>query len=294
MTKWNPFKGRIVSRKYMIPLRTATSTVLERVTALMQSVDGAWLDPEDSSLSFQDVNGTASTVAGSYVGLVLDKRTNLAKGPEIVSNGSFDTATGWTLVAGSTISGGVLSLSAPATNVISAYVVPLGKRLAVSLAVSSYSAGTLNMHMGGSTRSISGNGAYSYITAATTATTSVRILSSGFPALALDNLSVKELLGNHAAQATSTARPVLASSPARHVFDGIDDVHTITFSSALGANCTVATAVPGVGTAIQTGVNIGTTYSITSTHAGMLLINRPLTTQETLDITSYLNGKAGV
>jgi len=62
----------------------------------------------------------------------------------------------------------------------------------------------------------------------------------------------------------------------------------------LGSTCTVARAVQGVGASILTNQTIGTTYTDNTDHCGLIIIDRALTTQETADVTTYLNTKAGV
>ena len=77
-------------------------------------------------------------------------------------------------------------------------------------------------------------------------------------------------------------------------FDNIDDAHNTTFAASLGTNCTIARAVPGVGASILTGQTVGTTFTNTTTHAGLLVIDRPLTAGETAQLTAFFNEKAGV
>lgn len=56
----------------------------------------AFYDPSDTSTLFQDAAGTMPTGVGDPVGLVLDKSQGLVRGPELVTNGDFDTdLTGW-------------------------------------------------------------------------------------------------------------------------------------------------------------------------------------------------------
>lgn len=79
-----------------------------QVQALFASGEqGAWYDPSDFSTMFQDSAGTTPVTAVEQpVGLMLDKRLGLARGPEIVVNGDFTSGTtGWTGTgAGVTIS----------------------------------------------------------------------------------------------------------------------------------------------------------------------------------------------
>ncbi len=85
-----------------------------------------------------------------------------------------------------------------------------------------------------------------------------------------------------------------AGFPTYLKFDGVDDAQDVTFPLALGNSCTVARAVPDMGASILTAQTIGTTYSSTATHAGLIIIDRALTAPETATVTAYLNAKAGV
>jgi hypothetical protein len=85
-----------------------------------------------------------------------------------------------------------------------------------------------------------------------------------------------------------------AGFPVKLVFDGVDDVHVTTFASALGSNCAIVRSVPGVGTTILTGQTVGTTYTNTVTHSGLIVIDRPLTASETALVTRWGNQRAGV
>jgi len=61
-------------------------------------VNGAWYDPSDFSTMFQDVAGTKPVTAVEQpVGLMLDKSKEHVLGPELVTNGTFDSnVNGWT------------------------------------------------------------------------------------------------------------------------------------------------------------------------------------------------------
>ena len=75
--------------------------------------------------------------------------------------------------------------------------------------------------------------------------------------------------------------------PFAHVFDGVDDAHVITFPSSLGSACTVVTANRGTTPTIQTGQTIGTSHTISATHAGKLIFPRALTAAETATVTAW-------
>src|SRR3990167_8241272 len=69
---------------------------------------GIWLDPSDFTTMYQDSAGTTPvTAVEQSVGLILDKSKGLVLGPELVTNGGFDSdTTGWTKLGNWTISGG--------------------------------------------------------------------------------------------------------------------------------------------------------------------------------------------
>jgi hypothetical protein len=93
-------------------------------------------------------------------------------------------------------------------------------------------------------------------------------------------------------QASTSLQPAYQISPPRVVFDGVDDVHVVNFSTSLGSNCTIGRSVPGVGAQILTGQTIGSSYSINTTDSGLVIINRALTGPETAGLTSYLEDAA--
>lgn len=259
---------------------------------------GVWYDPSDMSTMFQDAAGTTPvTAVGQRVGLVLDKSKGLVLGPEVVVNGAFtgNSSAGWNLVSGATVSNEKLNLNTPVSNVISTYALETGKSYKWSITISDYVSGTVNLNFGGTTQvQATANGTYTGIAVRVTSTVGPRFLFTGSPIASIDNISIRELPGNHAFQATSIARPLYQSPPARIVRDGIDDVLNTTFPVSLGSNCTVARAIPGVGAQILTSQTIGTSFADTVTSCNTVIINRALTGPETAALTTYLNGKAGV
>ena len=109
----------------------------------------------------------------------------------------------------------------------------------------------------------------------------------------VDNVSVKELHGNHAVSPSDAARPLKTSTGLSKWinYDAVDDVLNSTFQSSLGSSCTVARANVGSSPTILTSQTIGTSYADSTDHAGLIIINRALTTQETTDLTTWLTAK---
>ena len=115
----------------------------------------------------------------------------------------------------------------------------------------------------------------------------------GVKLVVLDNFSVKELPGNHASQATAASRPLYTETGVAKWtnYDAVDDVLNTTFPSALGSSCTVARANVGAAPTILTAQTIGTSYADSTDNAGLIVVDRALTTQETIDLTAWLTAK---
>lgn len=214
---------------------------------------GAWYDPSDLSTLYQDSAGTIPvTAVGQPVGLILDKSKGLVLGPELVTNGTFDTnINGWTSNQGQTPvwSAGRLRLStqgSTGTSVLQAISCVVGRSYALTVSymtVSGYGLGPgLRISTSGVDYGASGQiyrSPYESPTAfvnrtavftATQATIYVYLIASGGQSATttceFDNISVRELPGNHATQATTTSRPTLkqdASGKYYLSFDGVDD-----------------------------------------------------------------------
>jgi hypothetical protein len=187
---------------------------------------GAWYDPSDFSTLFDDSAGTTPvTGVEQFVGLMLDKSKGLVLGPELVTNGDFSSGTtGWTLYQ-STLSAvsGKLRVTAVsgAPGAYQAISIVSGKTYEVTFDIDVGTVGTGsyfvgNTGLGGSyTISASGKQTFRFLSTTTNAAFLFYIHRvSGATAgqyFDLDNVSVKELAGNHATQTLSTKRPKLAA-----------------------------------------------------------------------------------
>lgn len=215
---------------------------------------GAWYDPSDFSTMFQDAAGTTPvTAVRQAVGLLLDKRKGLSLGSELVTNGTFDTnINGWTAgSASSNISwnNGKLRVSTTLIGTVgkSAYqVFPVvaGKwylitgsatliegtvtvvQVALRDGVSAESSAVIlssNIML----HTLANGSFYYYADTTRTLYLHCRIFNTSQPCTVdFDNISGKEISGNHATQTTNTKRPVLqqdANGKYYLLFDGIDD-----------------------------------------------------------------------
>ena len=204
---------------------------------------GVWYEPSDLTTLFQDTAGTTPVTApGNTVALMLDKSRGLALGAELVTNGTFSvdtagpTVTGWTangtapstasvsggnfLVATSTGTGygrqgQVLTLTVGATYKITATIRVVSGTSPIAffyLGPLSGGFGAVKILNNNTTSAISYTGFF-------TATQATNYLVVGDDTAATnavieaDNISVRELPGNHATQATTTARPTYSIEP---------------------------------------------------------------------------------
>jgi hypothetical protein len=188
---------------------------------------GAWYDPSDLTTLFEDAAGTIpiTTPLEKPVGLVLDKSKGLVLGSELVSNGDFSNGTtGWAPAnVNITIAvvGGVGEMTSSASNIYVAQTVNVtsGKTYIVTGQGRAGTAPLLPLVVSGSVvlgtqiNSSASLQPISFIFVAGAATASLRFqVQSGSGGTAyFDNISVKELPGNHATQSTSQSRPVLSA-----------------------------------------------------------------------------------
>ena len=189
---------------------------------------GAWYDPSDFSTMFQDSAGTTPVTAVEQpVGLILDKSKGLTLGSELVTNGDFSGGTtGWAGGSGATISivsGGLLVddptsagfANQTITTVANRYYKITAQFVAVTAASNPQLwVGTTNLTANlfsavlpiGTTGTITGY----FLATGTTSYLSIGYIGTG-QNVTIDNVSVRELPGNHASQSTSASRPVLSA-----------------------------------------------------------------------------------
>jgi hypothetical protein len=195
---------------------------------------------------YQDSAGTTPVTAPNQpVGLMLDKSQGLVLGPQLVTNGNFDSGTtGWVYPGGTGGGGGItvsngrlrLTVATPLASIddrmvytqlsgltvgrsyaFSGFMIALTGTVEVRLTVTAVAIDAEGNGILGSTASQSGETITSIFTATAT-TMYVHGYARGTVVagsqVAFDNISVKLLPGNHATQSTSGSRPTYGIVPA--------------------------------------------------------------------------------
>jgi len=243
------------------------------IAALFSSgEEGAWYDPSDLTTLYQDAAGTTPvTGTGQPVGLMLDKSKGLTLGAELVTNGTFDTdTTGWvgnnanatlTWQSGSTaLFENVADFAYVRTSASIALTAGKWYRVSFDLIARSHPSAAFHVGLGVSGNNIGSPGSYSYLYKATgPAEFQIRPNAAGIGTAVFDNISIRELPGNHATQSTSTARPTLQVTGTTPATLGSELVTNGTFDTAsdwtLGTGWTISGGVaafaPGTGSLLS-------------------------------------------
>lgn len=178
---------------------------------------GVWYDTSDLSTMFQDAAGVLPVYMPGQgqvdppVGLLLDKRLGLALGPELVSNGGFATDTWWSKDTGVAITGGACVFSATTSRgVYRSSLTQVGKCYVVTYTVVVNSGAIRPLITGSFGVSRTASGTYTEVLSGTSGALFGLFANPSFDG-AVDNVSLREVLGNHAYQTTTTSRPTLSA-----------------------------------------------------------------------------------
>jgi hypothetical protein len=171
---------------------------------------GAFYDPSDFSTLFQNSTGTtAVTAVEQPVGLMLDKSKGLVLGSELVNNSAWAVGAGWSVnsstgeATGSAVTGFIRNNGTGGT------ILTIGKWYQATIRLVSYVSGNVGYPYDGTglinIPTTPGTYTYSFLCDNADFT---YVYGTAFTGV-VDNISVRELPGNHATQATSASRPTL-------------------------------------------------------------------------------------
>jgi len=255
---------------------------------------GGWYDPSDMSTMYQDAAGTTPCYQPGQgqvdppVGLLLDKRLGLARGPEKFTDPSV-------VFSGesSRVSAGVYRLYSSAGAYSRINLTPsalvAGRWYELVLEVLSVANAGAGMILEGADSSISVPvyttvGVKRCIVRATTSYIGVK-RSGGSIDLTLGNVSVRELPGNHAYQTTTTSRPTLSAR-----YNLLTATDTLTTQSVTTVATSYTLKLTGAGSVTLSGTAAGSysagTYTITCTAGSLTLTVSGSVTQADLRIAN--------
>lgn len=195
---------------------------------------GVWYDSSDLSTMFQGAAGTLPVYAPGQgqvdppVGLLLDKRPGLVRGPELLMNGDFAAGNASWGVAGADathvvdFTGGACRYRSDTTSPVltvsqGSLSIVAGRWYELTIVVSSWVSGGIKTDSfsgaaAGGLALASSAGTFRAIGLATSTTSVFSFLRNAANTdLTIDSISVRELPGNHAYQTTTTSRPTLSA-----------------------------------------------------------------------------------
>jgi hypothetical protein len=264
---------------------------------------GAVFDTNLLTTMYQENTGVTSVTApGQTVGLILDNSEGPVPGPELITNGDFASGTGWTLDAGWSISGGKLR-GGPGVNTSKAHQAIStvgGTTYRLTYDVDSVT-GTFaieareNTFGGAILRGItvvSGAGQRLVFTATTT-TTVIDVNDFG-SSIVIDNVSVRELPGNHATQATLLSRPTYRN-PSGVPYLEDDGGDSMNWAAPAGTYTVARVNSAGTVTILTAQALSGATDMLLDAQTtAYVAVNRALTSSETEMLTTWLRSRAGL
>jgi len=222
------------------------------VTWYGNSVDDLWRDQGATPTLYQDHFGNMPVTAiGQTVGLILDRSKGLELGSELVTNGGFDSGAAWNLGAGWSIAGGVLSFSNPSgTAVTQAIAFAANKTFKVEFDLSYVSGGGVLVVFSGAggdgNVTFNASGRIILYIRTTASRANMQFTGLGGSVFSIDNVSVREIFGNHLHQTSAASRMLLQhdGTAAYLLSDGSNDSY---FASSINLTSTDAVSVISTG-----------------------------------------------
>ena len=175
--------------------------------------------------NYLDSAGTTAASVDNPVGLSLDALQAMTLGTDVTVNGAFSTDTNWIKAANWTIGGGVAT-SNGGVGALRASIQPLvfGKNYLMTFTIKRYVSGSMYYPYSGTGGAAAPTavGTYSWIHQA--GTTDLYLYSNSFSG-DIDDVTVREIPGIHATQATTANKPILRQSGGKYSwqFDGSND-----------------------------------------------------------------------
>jgi hypothetical protein len=204
---------------------------------------GGWYDPSDLSTMFQVRTGWNNNIQapvtsdGQPVGLILDKSQGLALSSPIIPNGDFSGGlTDWTTSGTWAVNGSGQAECSVGGNLESTTSLTVGKWYKIEFDIVGSLLNTITIFCGISNLEALTFGSSGRVNLYMQCAGDGRFIFNvmlGASPQAIDNIVVREIAGNHAFQATASARPLYKTSAGKHWLenDGVDDVLESGFSA---------------------------------------------------------------
>lgn len=209
----------------------------------------------NSDALFSTNTGTTLASINGLVGRINDTRSNAQLGSELVTNGTFSVDANWTKGAGWSIGSGVASKIAGSNgSLIQDLAITAGKTYQVVYTLT-LSAGGFVTSLGNTSTGVKlSSGTYTELIVAGSANMQISFFGNNVFIGSVDNVSIKEVVGSHLAQATSTLQGTLRSINNNRVvrLDLLDDAYTTVFPAGITGQILVA----GIGGQKVTNVTI--------------------------------------
>jgi len=197
-------------------------SLFDQAIAAAREAGGPYLDiPDNLAQTWQDSAGTIPAAIGSTVGLLTDRSFGGEFGPELGNDPFCDNTAAWTFTQPTSgvaqVADGIATVQsnngslALASQALSAPLV-VGRTYELVADITSTNGVGLRFDLGGITgTAVSATGIYRRVYYPTSATSAVDIVRGGFSSCGgtVTSLSVRELRGNHATQATAGNRFLL-------------------------------------------------------------------------------------
>lgn len=263
---------------------------------------GVWYEPGPTT-AFKSTTDLTPCAAGDSCGFLLDQSKGAGYsggaftglGTELVTNGTFDTdLTGWSNLINSSWDDGKLrcangtflqsSVFTGSKTVLISWdqTVNAGMRARLRLrnATGGADIGPFLYYFWSGPKSI---------VLTTTDGLSLWFFVETEDDITFDNISVRELPGNHAAQATAAARPLLQSGSPDYLRDDLVD-DALNWTAPADTDYTIARLNSAGIVTILTGQSLSgaTDILLEQDVAGYVAVDRALTSQETTDLAAYL------
>lgn len=247
--------------------------------------------PSNLPSIYQESTGVTDGAVGGAVGRVLDERYSLARNGKIWVDASAALTGEASRMSSNAYR--ILSTAGALSAVSVASILVVGRTYEVTFTVDSVAvAGDgITVDSGAGSASFATTGDKRTIVVATGTSATIKRTGAACD-IQVSNVSFKEIPGSHARQGTAGSRPALAAG-GKIDYDGVDDSLVITFPSDMGTACTVGRSVPNGEATILTAQTITTTYTDSTDHCGLVIINRALTATETNQLRRWLNRRAG-